>query len=203
MFAKPNFNSHQTGSALFISLIILVLMTLIGSTATQTTVLEEKMAGNNREQNKAFQAAEGGLRDGELDIKDNIYSITDFTGNCTAASGSVGGLCLPSTTTSPQWRLVDWNNPNRTRTYGSVTKAEPLDPNYNNAQATRLMAKLPLYIIEEIPDPFRSPRQGRGYYGQSGSGLYRITAQGYGATVTDSNPPVPLARAMLQSVYRK
>jgi type IV pilus assembly protein PilX len=203
MFAKPNFNSHQTGSALFISLIILVLMTLIGSTATQTTVLEEKMAGNNREQNKAFQTAEGGLRDGELDVKDNIYSITDFTGNCTAASGSVGGLCLPSATAIPQWRLVDWNNPNRTREYGSVTKAKPLDPNYNDDQTTRLIARLPRYIVEEIDDPFRSPRQGRGSYGQRGSGLYRVTAQGYGATVDDANPPVPLARVMLQSVYRK
>ena len=56
---------HQSGAVLAISLIILLLLTLIGLTAAQVTGLEEKMAGNLRDRNLAFQAAESALRAGE------------------------------------------------------------------------------------------------------------------------------------------
>lgn len=56
----------QNGAALIISLIFLLLMTLIGVTSMQTTTLEERMAGNTRDRNLALQAAEAGLRQGEL-----------------------------------------------------------------------------------------------------------------------------------------
>jgi type IV pilus assembly protein PilX len=56
---------HQSGAVLAISLIILLLLTLIGVTAMQSTGLEEKMAGNLRDRNLAFQAAETALREGE------------------------------------------------------------------------------------------------------------------------------------------
>ena len=52
----------QSGVVLAISLIILLLLTLIGLSATQTTALEEKMAGNLRDKSLAFQAAEAALR---------------------------------------------------------------------------------------------------------------------------------------------
>ena len=53
----------QHGSALIIGLIFLVLLTVVGITAMQTTTLEEKMAGNQRDRSVAFQAAETALRD--------------------------------------------------------------------------------------------------------------------------------------------
>ncbi len=55
----------MTGSALIVSLIILLVMTLLGITAMSTSTLEEKMAGNMRDSNLAFQAAEAALRAGE------------------------------------------------------------------------------------------------------------------------------------------
>jgi type IV pilus assembly protein PilX len=57
--------NRKSGAVLIISLIILLLLTLIGATAIQTTTLEEKMAGNLRDANLAFQAAETALRAGE------------------------------------------------------------------------------------------------------------------------------------------
>jgi type IV pilus assembly protein PilX len=69
LLTKPrsfSFNcQHQTGAVLAISLIILLLLTIIGITASQVTGLEEKMAGNLRDRNLAFQAAETALREGE------------------------------------------------------------------------------------------------------------------------------------------
>ncbi len=55
----------QAGSALIISLIFLIVMSLIGITAMQNTTLEEKMAGNMRDHDLSFQAAEAALRDAE------------------------------------------------------------------------------------------------------------------------------------------
>jgi len=60
-------SNRKNGAVLIISLIILLLLTIIGVTAIQMSLLEEKMAGNMREQNIAFQAAESALRAGETD----------------------------------------------------------------------------------------------------------------------------------------
>ena len=59
--------NQKDGAVLIISLIMLLLLTIIGITAIQITLLEEKMAGNLQEQNIAFQAAESALRAGETD----------------------------------------------------------------------------------------------------------------------------------------
>jgi type IV pilus assembly protein PilX len=58
-------SNQQNGAVLVISLIILLLITLIGTAAIQTSTLEEKMAGNLYDKNIAFQAAEAALRQGE------------------------------------------------------------------------------------------------------------------------------------------
>jgi type IV pilus assembly protein PilX len=55
----------QAGVVLPISMIMLLLLTLISITGTQVTGLEEKMAGNGKDSNLAFQAAEAALRAGE------------------------------------------------------------------------------------------------------------------------------------------
>jgi len=67
----------QTGSALIVSLLILVVLTLIGVTAVSTSGLEERMAGNSRDEQVAFQSAEVALRDGEAFI-DNLASTAGF-----------------------------------------------------------------------------------------------------------------------------
>lgn len=51
----------QTGAALVVSLVILLLLSVIGISALTGTALESKMAGNVQEMNRAFQAAETGL----------------------------------------------------------------------------------------------------------------------------------------------
>ena len=55
----------QRGSALIISLVFLVIMTLIAVSSMRDTTLQERMAGNLRDRSLAFQAAEASLRDGE------------------------------------------------------------------------------------------------------------------------------------------
>jgi type IV pilus assembly protein PilX len=49
--------------ALFISLVLLLLLTIIGVSAVQTTSLELRMARNDNDTLLAFQSAESALRD--------------------------------------------------------------------------------------------------------------------------------------------
>lgn len=63
-----NIAAHQSGVVLIISLIMLLLLTLIGTSSMQTTSLEEKMAGNIRDRNLAFQAAESALNTAEASL---------------------------------------------------------------------------------------------------------------------------------------
>lgn len=52
---------HQTGAALVTSLVLLTIVTLLALTSMTTNTLEEKMAANSQEMNRAFQSAETGL----------------------------------------------------------------------------------------------------------------------------------------------
>jgi type IV pilus assembly protein PilX len=55
-------NIKQQGVALIISLIILLVLTIIGVQSMNTSILEERMAGNYRDKKMAFEASESALK---------------------------------------------------------------------------------------------------------------------------------------------
>lgn len=69
----------QRGSALIISLLLLIALTLIGLTTMRSTRLETAMAGGAREANIAFQAAEAAMRDAEQFLE-GVVSVAAFDG---------------------------------------------------------------------------------------------------------------------------
>jgi len=86
--------NKQTGVVLVVSLIMLLLLTLIGVTGTQVTTLEEKMAGNARDQNVAFQAAEATL----IEAENFILLSTTNTATFTIGTAGLLGQDDPATT---------------------------------------------------------------------------------------------------------
>lgn len=74
-------NQCERGTALIMSLVILMLLTILGITAMSTASLEEKMSGNTQETTRSFEAAESGLND---------------------ASNTSGGLDLNTSSTAPK-----------------------------------------------------------------------------------------------------
>lgn len=78
--SSPPCSNQQQGSALIIGLIMLVVLSMIGLSSLQTTMLQERMAGNLRDRSLAFEAAEVALREGEM------VARRDFVPN--AAPGS-------------------------------------------------------------------------------------------------------------------
>ena len=165
---------HQTGSALIIGLTILLLMLILGTAGMRTTIMEERMAGNSRDYNNAFQAAEAGLLDGEQDIKNkdfvteenlrigSYYPENDFTTDCD------NGLCKPATGgDNPQWLVIDWDRttaPLPYRIYGQCTTLGSTSPSSSNESCVEIenTESTPAYTKTNAPPPLpvisRQPR---------------------------------------------
>jgi len=62
----------ERGVALVTALVFLLLLTVIGVTAMRTATVQERMAGNARDRNVAFQAAEETLREGEDAVESGV-----------------------------------------------------------------------------------------------------------------------------------
>lgn len=92
--------TRQHGTALVVALVFLLLMTLIGVTAMQTTTLQERMAGNERDRNLAFQAAEAALRAGEEWVATSWSSLGSATALANPGqwdgSGATGTITIDS-----------------------------------------------------------------------------------------------------------
>ena len=60
VFSIPH--SKQRGAVLVVGLLLLLILTIVSVTSMQMNSSQETMAGNLRDHNLAFQAAESGLR---------------------------------------------------------------------------------------------------------------------------------------------
>lgn len=93
--------NNQKGSVLIFSLIMLLLLTIVGVSGMQMTTLEEKMSGNYRNHELAFQAAEAALADAENYIEETPFDLTDFQPGCGSdncfSNTCDGGLCFDGT----------------------------------------------------------------------------------------------------------
>jgi len=83
---------RQSGMSLFPALMFLLVLSVIGVAALNSTLMQEKMVSNTKDLNIAFQSAEAGLRDAEADVARNIDTGAVFTSTC------VNGLCTPPST---------------------------------------------------------------------------------------------------------
>lgn len=93
---QTSFGSYrQRGAVLLVALIMLLLLTVLGAAAMRDTSLQERMAGNMRDQSLAFQAAEAALRFAEQKVK------TDYTNLINDAKYPInnqrGGTFVPPT----------------------------------------------------------------------------------------------------------
>lgn len=170
----------QRGVSLVIVLLMLSLLALIGLGAMQMNIMQEKGAGNARDESLAFQAAESALRDAELYVDTNMTPNSGFTAACTS------GLCLPSTTSTPVWQdttLDLWNHASLTIAYSQTV------PN---------VAKQPVYIVELLADnvpKIAGSALDRGAEPPPMQATYRITVHAWGGTSA--------TQVTLQSVYLK
>ena len=171
--------------ALFVSLVLLLVLTLLGISAVQTTGLETRMARNDHDALLAFQAAESALREAETRLE-TLTSTAVFT-----ATGNEGLWSMPQADSAPRWQDdAIWDE-------GSTIAALPASVAEAGSREIETAAP-PRYIIEhvatvertenayQIDDPYSLVATDR-------VEMFRITALGTGGT--------DRARVMLQTTY--
>ena len=172
----------QRGVALVMALVFLVILTLLGIGAMNTTALEEKMAFNSKDRNLAFQAAETALKVGENWIGTQLGAPTGFPNNAI-------GLYDPSTTATPVWDSVTWSGTSNLTVY-------PNTPTQSVSGSLTHISTQPKYVIEYLGQV--QPTGGSLTMTNTTSSnlyYYRITARGTGGT--DSSV------AMVQSTFSR
>lgn len=86
----------QSGAALVVVLMLLIVVTLLGLASMRGAIMQERMAVNAETRGIAFQAAEAGLRQAEIVVRDGAPSFP--------ASGCSSGLCaMPAADVEPAW----------------------------------------------------------------------------------------------------
>jgi Tfp pilus assembly protein PilX len=128
---------RQSGMVLIVSLIILLLLTIIGVSGLRTTNLEERMAGNDRDQSVAFQAAETALRAGEaqanaLFVAENLTNFCDGTFEANTNQQGLyyspninDGTCLPCAN-NPKPAECTLPNPTNSATWTDDANSVPI-----------------------------------------------------------------------------
>ena len=175
---------QQGGAVLIVALSLLVILTILGISVMESSVIEERMAGNNLDYNLAFQSAESALREGEQWIAQQSARPD------TVAAAAPGAVLNLNALGNAWWRNVNtawWN------TAGNSNVFNPADPPVGVDTMEDELAFLPRYVIEEydivcdgaVNDPNASACKV----------IYRITARAWGRS--------PSSTVLLQSLYAK
>ena len=167
----------QKGIALFISLVLLLVLTIVGVSSVQTTSLEERMARNAHDSVLAFQAAEMALRQAEEWLIANAPEATDFSN-----AGTNGLWTVAPFGVAPRWETAGaWSSGNTIQVPVAVANVD----------------SQPRYMIEYLASIDQTADQyelGRGYPVLNETiNVFRVTARGVGGT--DS------AQVLLQSSF--
>jgi len=172
----------QRGAVLIVALVLLLVLTILGTASVRDTAMEERMAGNFRDYSAAMEAAETALRTGEIELG----SSTAFGGLTFSAGGTSGYYDVTLLSNS-----VD---PYEEDKYGLEVDDTVLKEG-GEASKPLLVTNPPNYYIEQLPE-----------VDLPGSDLvvgfqdkpppvqfYRVTGKGYGIS--------PNSEVILQSTY--
>ena len=175
-YSKNLLSSQQRGAVLIVALVLLLVLTVLGTAGLQDTTLEERMSGNFRDHSAALQAAETALRTGEM----GVSSTTIFTGYVFDGSDGTYEVTVASQSVDPQ-----------VATNFSLAVAESV----LTYDSKLLVDAAPQYYIERLPE-IELPQSNLvvGFQDQTPRvQYYRVTSRGFGVQ--------PNTEVILQSTY--
>lgn len=177
--------NNQHGVVLIVGLVMVLLISVISMSAIRGTGLQETMAGNMRDRNIAFQAAESGVRSGEERINPTVTVLPHFD----VAPGF--HIDLNNRNNDPQNSVLYFNN--------ADWVANSLVANTLNLE---LVNNPPQYLVEEIELDITAGAAWEGSAIDVGGMLttgdikpYRVSSRGVGST-TDTE-------AIIQTSYNR
>lgn len=184
--SSTNYRSPTTqrGVVLIVGLVMVLLMTIVGLSAIRGTGLQENMAGNMRDRNIAFQAAESVLREGETVVSPETPSKDLPAFNCAKGKGA----CLDLSSV-PEKSVIYMTDAE----WGEAAKVSAMDIH---------VAEKPSYLLEELEVDMGASAAAEGSAIDVGGMMttgdatpYRVTAKGFGLSQD--------AEAVLQSAYKR
>ena len=150
----------ERGAVLITGIILMLVLTMLVLAMMRSGTLEERMARNARDQQRAMQSAEAALREGEAMLVSGApfdpYESQSFGTDCPS------GLCYKPDA-DHLWDKVDWTSATVTRTFAAA------------ASQLAGVTEQPRYMIEILTPPTKSSSAA-----QCDAGLARITARGMG-----------------------
>ena len=187
--AKNSQRSQQRGAVLVVSLLLLLVMTVLALGASRVTRMQERMAGNARDHDLAFQSAEAGLRAGERLVDNPALTAAPApcsSGRCQVYElGYLTGNFAYQTTTwwdNNSWRYINtetWNTTQQNQIGQSGSGMAHTDPRFFVEE------------LQEVPDTLKVPPTGPA----PSRMYYRITSAGEGGTDT--------SQVVLQSTFAR
>lgn len=161
--------SAQTGMAMIMSLLLLLVITMLAATSIRGTVLQERMKASMEDYARALEAAEAALRAAERELDSN----TDLP---FSATGNNGYYASGNRSQWPDWLAA-----------GASTAA--VGANEYTPSGMALRGRSPQYLIERTGASDAggiSPGQGvdatEWEEFREGGELFRIRARGFGST---------------------
>jgi type IV pilus assembly protein PilX len=175
---------------------ILIIVSILGIGGAQIALMSERGARNDTVYQLAWQSAEAGLMEAEVDIRtgtrqDAFAANTQiaFEDGCGANGTANRGLCLPKSSGSvPTWLAVDLLDDDGPYTeFGDFTSRS-----FKSGSDGIQPVLPPRYIIEVLDDPDLG---GNLAIGKGKKYVYRVTSMGFG--------PRSEVQAVMQMLFRK
>lgn len=165
--------ARQTGAVLFVALIFVLVLSILAVSSMQGTVLEERMAGNTQDHNRALQAAETALRDAETFIQ-GLANTNGFNGNTPGLYAA--NAVLPNASADMTWAAAN-----------TATRAV-----VSNLPLVKSQPRYYIQMLFTTPGGAANPNLGVKDYSSMESGAnvttFLITARGTG--INDNNKVV-------------
>ena len=173
--ANHNRHKKQRGAVLIVALVLLLVLTVLGTAGIQDTAMEERMAGNYRDHSAAMSAAETALRIGEEGVAvTSVFRLMQFDG-----SDGTYEVMVSSNSVDPY----------------SVSNTRSVDAAVLTYGSDLLVNSLPDYYVEMLPE-IELPASDLTVGFQDTTPrvrYYRVTGKGTGIS--------PNAEVILQSTY--
>ncbi len=152
------FRNSQSGAALVVCLLLMLLLTVISANALRSTTLQERMVGNERDTHAAFQAAEAGLRAAEQRLESS--AVLTFNG-----SGGLFQFCDDTTQLACVTPSLHDRSATGWATVSGFSGDLHSDPEYYIEEYGELSSTAVSLAADVPPESFT---------------IYRITARGFG-----------------------
>ena len=172
---------EQSGFALIAALLIMVPLLLLAASMLRTTSIDEKIAGNTLDKQRAFQSAQSGLEFAEWALRENGSGNTGTT--CPAKPATTAVSVAANVLVCNANQFSDTSPPGAPASWAYYMPYQVLNANYSASGTGVVYANPDKIYIYYVGNNSNNSQQ-----------YYQVTSWGAGVN--------PVTVSMVQSVYR-